>query len=384
MNKKKTILIFCDYFLPGFKAGGPVQSIANLINVFSDEYHFLVITSAFDLSVKTPFKNININQWNTIFINNDNFKVWYANSFINYFSYIKVLKNTKADLVFFNSIYSFRFFLFPLLFKKFIFSQFAKFIISPRGILQSGSLAVKSYKKLPYLKLLKRSTLLNKLIWHATVTLEEIAIKKYFGNMLTIKIAGNIPKMPIGQLQISNKKKTVLQLVYLSTITSVKNLKMIIQILIECKHIIRLDIYGGVKDQFYWKDCQQSMALLPKNIHIVYKGDLQPNLVQRTLQNYDALVLLSTGENFGHVLFESLSVGRPIITSHFTPWNDLQKQMAGWNVDIFQPKDITALFDDLAMIDKQIWQEFCIGAHQLANNYFYKSDFKKEYLQLFN
>jgi hypothetical protein len=43
MKLKKKILCFADYYLQGYKAGGPIQSIANLVENLSDEFEFPMI-----------------------------------------------------------------------------------------------------------------------------------------------------------------------------------------------------------------------------------------------------------------------------------------------------------------------------------------------------
>ena len=56
MSKKK-ILVFVDWYLPGFKAGGPIRSCANLISHFSNEYDFFVLwTSAHAADHAVNFK----------------------------------------------------------------------------------------------------------------------------------------------------------------------------------------------------------------------------------------------------------------------------------------------------------------------------------------
>ena len=41
--------------------------------------------------------------------------------------------------------------------------------------------------------------------------------------------------------------------------------------------------------------------------------------------------MLSKSENFGHAIAESLSAGKPVITSNNTPWNNLEVNNAGIN-----------------------------------------------------
>ena len=38
---KLNILIFADYYLPGFKAGGPIKTLSNLVDQLGDEFHFI-------------------------------------------------------------------------------------------------------------------------------------------------------------------------------------------------------------------------------------------------------------------------------------------------------------------------------------------------------
>ena len=355
-----------------------------MIVALHDLYDFSVITSAYDLASDKPYAGIQLNQWNTILIGNCKTQIWYSDKKIDYKEYNKVIKNITADFVFLNCMYSYRYFLFPLLNRKKLFGEETKFIISPRGILQPGSLAVKSTKKKMYLSFLKWTGLLRKCEWHATSDDEALAIQRHFGNKLSIQCISNIPKPPFTAIQASNKEKDILRLVHLSLIAPVKNIKSLMEVLSGCKQKITLDIFGPVKDEAYWQECQQAMLTLPGHISVFYKGDVQPHQVQQTLEGYEGLISLTTGENFGHVLFESLSVGRPIITSHFTPWNELEKRNAGWNVDISNKGSIANLLDELSGKTNEEWQWYCKGAHQLAMKYFEEQNFREEYQKLFS
>ena len=56
MNKK--ILIFIDWFTPGFKAGGPIKSVSNIVNSLFNEFDFYIITSDRDINETEPYQNI--------------------------------------------------------------------------------------------------------------------------------------------------------------------------------------------------------------------------------------------------------------------------------------------------------------------------------------
>ena len=46
------------------------------------------------------------------------------------------------------------------------------------------------------------------------------------------------------------------------------------------------------------------------------------------------MVLPTLGENYGHVIVESFSVGLPIILSKKTPWLNLASKHLGWDLDL--------------------------------------------------
>ena len=83
--KKDNILVFVRYYLPGYKAGGPVVSISEFIKKLNKYANFYVITSDRDFLDNNSYKNIKVNKWNSKF----NVLINYVSN--NYFDYIKVL-----------------------------------------------------------------------------------------------------------------------------------------------------------------------------------------------------------------------------------------------------------------------------------------------------
>lgn len=62
----KKILVIIGTYLPGYKAGGLVLSIENLIDYLGDEYEFSVLTSCCDLNETVPCPDIAVEDWNTV------------------------------------------------------------------------------------------------------------------------------------------------------------------------------------------------------------------------------------------------------------------------------------------------------------------------------
>ncbi|MBC7589243.1 MAG: glycosyltransferase [Chitinophagaceae bacterium] len=382
---KKVVAVLYEYFYPGYKAGGPIQSLMNMILTLQDRFEFKIITTAYDLNETIPYNDVMIDKWNDVQLSPDALpmKVWYASSLkISIGQMRNILHQASADIVFINGLYT-QWVNYALLLKKFGLLGKSKLIISPRGMLQQGALNVKPTKKKIFLNVFKVAGLFKNVTWHATTTDEKLDIQQIISTSARIIIAANVPKKPVSTISFPQKNVKELRLVYLSLITEKKNLLQLIQVLHTCKYNISLDIYGPVKEENYWQLCKQKMANLPSNININYKGDVKPFMVQATLQQYHALALLTHGENFGHALYESLSAARPVITSNFTPWNNLEANHAGWNCSLDGDERIALVLQQIAEMDNTSYAAFCTGAWQLANNYYNNSDFINSYSKLF-
>ena len=93
-SKKKKILIFSEYYLPGYKSGGGMRTIVNIVNRLSDRYEFFVITKDHDgKSDKTPYQNVEYGNWNKY----DGTKVYYfSNKEITFSKILKLFNEGKA------------------------------------------------------------------------------------------------------------------------------------------------------------------------------------------------------------------------------------------------------------------------------------------------
>ena len=59
----KSIMIFTDWFEPGYKAGGPIRSSLNFARLMKATNKVLVFTADRDLNDKEGYPNVAINQW---------------------------------------------------------------------------------------------------------------------------------------------------------------------------------------------------------------------------------------------------------------------------------------------------------------------------------
>ncbi len=381
MNTKDSLLICYDYFYPAYKAGGPIQSLTNLVLSLQHEYEAAVITGGYDLNAGNILDKIKTGCWTSILLpqSASPINVWYAEKGSpDKSTFRKCIAEVKPSVIYLNGMFSFRFVIIPLLAAR---KSAIKIVVCPRGMLQAGALAGKSFKKKLYLSALKMAGLVKHITWHATNEEEEQDIKKVFGKEVAVIVAANIPKKPVDSIKESAKTIGQLRLVYLSLVAEKKNLLQVIELVTASTENISLDIYGPVKDEGYWKKCELAMAAGQGKVN--YIGDVLPEKVQETFSNYDASILLTKGENFGHALYESLSAGRPLITSYFTPWNKLAEKKGGWNVDIENEKSIADLLQQLCAMSCDEHQLYCEGAYKLAKDYYNDTDFKEAYRELF-
>ena len=367
MNKQQVLFIY-DYFFPAFRAGGITQSTYNLFDALKGKFEINVICLNNDFNGE-PFDESKKLE-----------SAYYINKFLILFYLFKSSKK-NLDIVYLNGVFSLFFFLIPLIYFKIFYSKI-RVVIAPRGMIQSGALEIRRFKKLFYLKIIKSLGLFNKVIWHATDEQEKIDIRKFFGDKVVVHVAANIPKQPHSSFLPAKKESDNLKLIFLSLITEKKNLYLLLLSLKELNVNIQLDIYGPIKDQLYWQNCLNLISKMPSNIKINYMGVIEPVKVQGVIQNYHAFILPSKGENFGHAIYESLSVGRPVIISEFTPWKKLNEKKAGWNTQL-NVKSITMAILELNSIDSQTYRLYCENSFHLAEQYYRESIQIETYEKIF-
>jgi glycosyltransferase involved in cell wall biosynthesis len=116
-----------------------------------------------------------------------------------------------------------------------------------------------------------------------------------------------------------------------------KNLTLALEALRTLSKPVEFDIYGPLEDHAYWERCRSLIAELPPTATVRYLGELPPAQVRHTFAGYDAFVFPTLGENFGHVIAESLSASCPVISSNETPWTEILQTGGGRVV-----RDLTA------------------------------------------
>lgn len=380
MSAKKTILILCDWFLPGYLAGGPIQSIATLTQHLGNEIDFKIITADRDFKSNRAYDNVKVNEW-TGFSGRQVFYVSPEN--MNQDFILNLIQNTAHDSIYLNSLFSKFFTVYPLKWKR-QGKLKSHIILAPRGMLRDGALAVKPFKKQVYLLYAKFSGLFKNVHWQSTSSQETAEIKKRIGHHVQVSEVSNLPASS-KEIKLIDKQSGILKLCFIARIVDIKNLNFAIEVLKGVKDChITFDVYGPKEDEAYWQLCEQNAKALPKNITFTYRSVLTPEVIGSTINNYHALFLPTQTENFGHIIVETLQNGRPVIISNQTPWRDLQNVNCGFDISLNEENKFVEAITELAMMDQKAFDEVCHSCISYIHDKLNIEEIKKQYLKMFS
>ncbi|MES2763857.1 MAG: glycosyltransferase [Bacteroidota bacterium] len=379
MNAKKNILILCDWFLPGYLAGGPIQSIATLTKQLGDDINFKIITTDRDFKSKEAYKNVKINEW-TIFDGRTVFYVSPENMNADFI--LKLVQSTEHDAIYLNSLFSKYFAVNPLKWKQ-QGKLNSKIILAPRGMLGDGALAIKAFKKQLFLIYAKTFGLFKNVCWQSTSVQETSEIKKRIGSNAAFVEVSNLPNTA-DEVKTIEKKAGELRLCFISRISEKKNLNFAIDVLKEVNNdAVTFDVYGPVEDENYWNLCKENAKALSSNISFNYKGILTPDQIGVTVSLYHSLFLPTHNENYGHIIVEALQHGRPVLLSDQTPWRNLQAENVGFDIALNNKAGFVEAVRSVSLKDQKEYDAMSSHCVLYINQKLNLSDIKNKYLKLF-
>ena len=380
LTAKKTILILSDWFLPGYQAGGPIQSIATLTKELGNDFIFKIITTDRDFKSDKPYDIIIPNEW-TKFENRTVFYVSPEN--LNESFMLELLKNTPHDVIYLNSLFS-KNFTINILKWKAKNKINSKIILAPRGMLGDGALAIKRLKKKLFLMYAKSFGLFKNIKWQSTSSQESNEIKKRIGANIHISEISNLPNSAT-EIYSINKNENSLKLCFISRISEKKNLNFAIEVLKEIKNKnIIFDVYGPIENEIYWNSCLENAKKLPPNITFSYNGILKPFEIGSTIGKYHALMLPTQNENYGHIIVETLQHGRPIIISDQTPWRNLENESVGFDISLIDKQKFIESIEKLSALNQTEFNVVTAKCVKYINTKLNLEEIKKQYKNLFN
>lgn len=334
----KRILTCLDYYIPGYKSGGPLRTVSNMVEQMGNNIEFWIVTRDRDATDKKTYPSISVNTWNDV----DQAKVYYASpGNLSLISLHRLAEAVIPDALYLNSFFS------PLTIRWLILRKMRAMaevpvVIAPRGELSQGALALKSKKKRLYIAAVQKLGLYDGMLWQASSPLEADEILSLFPRA-AVQVAPDVPALvPSGRNAPNTKEPKSAKFIFLSRISPKKNLFFLLKQLGSLSGEIELSIVGPVRDADYWRSCQEVIQKLPNNVQVNVIGSVPHDEVHSVLTQHHFFVLPTLGENFGHAVLEAMGAGTPVLISDQTPWQHLPEKGAGW---------------DIALDNRDRWQE---------------------------
>jgi glycosyltransferase involved in cell wall biosynthesis len=380
--QRTKIAVLIDWFVPGYKAGGPIQSCVNFCLAMKDDFEIFVITTDTDLNDKEAYQGIVSNQWTTYLPNVNTYYLSKQNT--TYHNILELINSILPDYVYLNQLFSTRFVIMPLIMKWRKQIQ-AAVVLCPRGALYDSAMRHQnSYiKKISFIKILSWAGGFKGIKFHATNGEERVAIRKYFLKNIIIE-ANNFGNNSQSDFAETKKEQGRLNIVFIARILPIKNLLFACQIIKEIKSIVRFTIVGPIEDASYWQKCKEVIANFHSSVSVEIAGPKGNNEIDSILKQNHFYFLPTTGENFGHSIFESFLAGRPVLISDQTPWRELATKRIGWDLPLSEPALFVKAIEEACEWDQKQFDEYAHFAWRFAKNFNEIPKQKIQYRELFD
>ena len=352
MNK---ILILTGRYLPGYKDGGPLRTIVNVTEALGDEYEFYIVALDRDHGDASAYPGISYNVWNQV----GKAQVWYVQP--GGFTFKLLLQLSKGmDRVYLCSFYD------PYGYKTLLLKKAGKIqcpvALASMGVFSKQAQASKALKKTIFIAGCKLLGLFKNITWSVTSQLEANDVKHVIGKNIRYVIAEDIPRSHVPGLL--EKANGLLKIIFLSRICEHKNLALAIDAVKEMQDkSVELTICGPVYEDEYWDRCKKKLNDL--DCTWTYKGEVPSEQVQEMLAQQDVFILPTKSENYGHVIFEALSVGCIPVISDRTPWQCVADCKAGYVLPL-ETGAFTKALDTLSQMSCEERRKMALAGVSLA------------------
>ena len=247
-----------------------------------------------------------------------------------YFSAKKILSELRPELVHINGCWQ------PQLafFQRAAQSLRIPVVLSPHGMLEPW-IVKRHYwtRKWPAIQLYQRGLVKRADYLHATADTEK-------DNLLRLGWNSHIAVIPnavnIEELPLKDNWRTKRRIAFMSRLHVKKGIELLLEALSHLKH--DLDGYeviiAGEGEPDYVETLKKAAISFGLSEVVKFVGGVYGAEKVSLLQSADFFVLPTYSENFGIVVAEALACGTPVITTHGTPWRELEENECGWYIPI--------------------------------------------------
>ena len=355
------ILAVVEWYPPAYKAGGPIRSVHNLMQLLraQTDHHLEVVCGDRDLGSPSPLEGIEPDVPHM----RDGIEVTYRSS-VTHAWWLEKLRGTPGnpapDVVYLNSLFSVPFALHPLRAAR---ALGIRVVLAPRGMLGAGALAIKPVKKKVFLTAARLFGLFRGVRWHASTEVERAEILIHLPGS-DVHTALNVPLFDADVTPVRMDRG--LTWVMVGRIQQKKNLHFALEALQEVDlhgKSLRVELVGPAEDEVY---LQHLLSLSKPGLDVVHVGAVPPHKLGEVWGRSHALLMPTTHENFGHAVVEAWAHGRPVLLSDQTPWRGLSEASLGWDVPLEKAAWVTRMQEAIQW-PMETWQamsEACVAKHR--------------------
>jgi len=374
LHKQQRILILIDFYLPGYRAGGPTRTTANLVEWLGDDFDFRILTRDRDMGETVPYADRTPNTWHQV----GKAQVRYLTpNQLNWNMLHELLRTVEYDVLYLNTVFS-TLTVICLMLDRLRQLPDKPIVVAGRGNLSVGAMNIKSTKKWFYLLPARLLGLYDRVNWHATSEEEVADITRVFGRHHSVRVQ-QIPNLPTRGMQSENislgrKYPGTAHIIFLARISRMKNVEFFLESMRSVEGQLKVDMWGPIEDESYWNRCRQIIETLPASVRVEYRGAVSPEKIADTLAGYHLFYLPTLSENFGHVILEALCAGCPILISDRTPWRGLQEHGIGWDLPLEEPARFTKALQTVVDADELTLHAMAQAARAYGIAYIQQTD----------
>lgn len=344
---KHDVLLFAPYFAPGHTAGGALRSLVNIVDSAPLNISVWIITREHDLASEARYSGIRVNTW----INRGRHNVAYVSGLRGFLFSMRQMRRNYT-VTYLNTLWDVLFGVAPALAALIVGKRSGTILVAPRGQLSPGALKWGANRKRIALTFWKAVGKSRRVVFHASTPLEGRHILQQVGGRL--EILENPDPLDLGVVPAPPhaRSRGPLRFVFVSRISPKKNLIGALRAFGMVTEDCNLTIAGPIDDHAYWNECRQVIdEYSAENVVCEYVGPLEHSAIVELFRVSDCFVFPTFGENFGHVIAESLSASCPVILGEDTPWTHYISEGAGCTVDPTNIAEIAASISRFSAMD---------------------------------
>jgi glycosyltransferase involved in cell wall biosynthesis len=242
-----------------------------------------------------------------------------------------------------------------------------RLVVSPRGTLSRWALDRSAWKKRIFWALMQRPAVRRASCFHATAEHEYEDIRTAGFRRQPVCIIPNGIDVP--EMKTKPKPRSRI-LLFLGRVHPVKGVDILLRAWAAVGHKFpewELRIAGPHKDGYLPK--MQALAEELGLKRVIFCGPLYGEAKQAAYNEAELYVLPTHSENFGVTVAESLASGTPAIVTKGAPWNGLERNLAGWWIEIGVDPLVACLEDALSKPGKELTSMGQSGREWMIRDY---------------